>query len=135
MGASIAARVLRKTTIHDMEREPGSPLTIEEWNKIAPQVQDALVNSMIVRRVFGEESDATLKSLMARIEDVETVYAARLSGDLPESFSIKDRSLTKIPIEKLIVMRDRLKAEYKALTDAESVAAGTGNPNKFQVRF
>lgn len=76
----------------------------------------------------------TKADIATQIEAIETVISGRITADL-QNYTIGNRQITKIPIEELLVMRDKLKREYNTLDAAEQVAAGTGNPNKVLTRF
>lgn len=73
-------------------------------------------------------------TLATQIENIETELAARVSGK-PEQYSIENRSLRKMSTEELIKLRDKLKREYDNAVAADSISAGTGNPNRFKVKF
>jgi hypothetical protein len=76
----------------------------------------------------------TAAEIATLITNIETVLSGRITSDL-ETYTIAGRSITKIPVSELLTIRSQLKVEYASLTAAESVAAGTGNPNKVRVRF
>lgn len=91
---------------------------------------DAIINREV--DFFMAVWDKT--ALATQIENIETELAARVSGK-PEQYSMENRSLRKTATEELIKLRDKLKREYDNLASAESIAAGTGNPNRFKVKF
>lgn len=65
---------------------------------------------------------------------IEAVLEGRIDSDV-ESYSIAGRQITKIPVNELLVLRDKYRAERNNELAAESIAEGTGNPNKIKVRF
>jgi len=65
---------------------------------------------------------------------IEAVLEGRITADV-EAYTIAGRQITKIPIEQLLVLRDRYKSEVAAETAAAAIADGDGNPRKIKVRF
>ena len=68
------------------------------------------------------------------LANIEAVLEGRITSDV-ESYTIAGRQITKIPITELLTMRDKYRAERNGELAAESIAEGTGNPNKIRVRL
>lgn len=68
------------------------------------------------------------------LDAIEAVIEGRASKD-QESYTIAGRSLARTPIEDLLKMRDRYKAEDKRNHDADRVARGLGTSRKIRTRF
>ncbi len=68
------------------------------------------------------------------LDAIEAVIESRATKD-QESYTINGRSLSRTPIEKLLVLRDTYKIEYQRELAAEKIARGLGNPRRVGVRF
>lgn len=69
------------------------------------------------------------------LDAVNAAISAIVEGGAVQSYSIKGRSLSKMPLSELLVLRDRLKVEISREKAAESVAMGFGDPRRLYVRF
>ena len=68
------------------------------------------------------------------LDAIEAVIEGRATSD-QQQYSIQGRSLTRIPIEELLVFRDKYKREYNLEIQAESFRNGLGGKNRIVVRF
>ena len=68
------------------------------------------------------------------LDAIEAVIEGRASSD-QQQYSIEGRSLTRIPIEELLVFRDKYKREYNMEIQAEAFRNGLGGKNRIVVRF
>ena len=68
------------------------------------------------------------------LDAIEAVLENRATKD-QESYTIKDRSLTRMSVEDLMMFRDRYKAEVAREDRAERIAQGLGTSAKIKVRF
>lgn len=68
------------------------------------------------------------------LDAIEAVIEGRATSD-HLSYTIAGRSITKIPVEELLKLRDKYKAEYQRELDAERIANGEGLGRKVLVRF
>ncbi len=68
------------------------------------------------------------------LDAIEAVLENRATLD-QEEYAIAGRSLKRTPIEELMVLRDRYKAEVKSEVLAERLAAGLSGNNRLVVRF
>lgn len=68
------------------------------------------------------------------LDAVEAVIEGRASLD-QENYTIAGRSLSRTPIEDLLVLRDRYKTEYEREKQAERIVNGLGNTANIRVRF
>jgi len=66
---------------------------------------------------------------------VQAAMRAIVSGGAVKSYTIGNRSLTKMEMSDLIVLESKLKAEVAQEKKAATIAAGLGNPNNLFVRF
>lgn len=69
------------------------------------------------------------------LDAVNAAILAIAEGGAVQSYSIKGRSLSKMPISELLTLRDRLKVQLVREKAAESVAMGFGDPRRLYVRF
>jgi len=65
---------------------------------------------------------------------IEAVLEGRITADV-ESYSIAGRSITKIPVSELLVLRSKYKAEVQSQEAAENVSLGLGSGRKIKTRF
>lgn len=68
------------------------------------------------------------------LEAIEAVIENRASLDQQE-YTIGNRSLKRIPVGDLLVLRDRYRADVASEAAAERIANGLGNPRHVHVRF
>lgn len=72
------------------------------------------------------------------LDAIEAVLEGRASDDVQQyqvSFGSTSKSISKIPIEQLLVIRDRFKAEYKRELMAENIKNGIPVSTNIKVRF
>jgi hypothetical protein len=68
------------------------------------------------------------------LEAIETVIEGRATKD-QESYTIAGRSLARTPIQDLLVLRDRYRAEVRRLENEDRVARGLGTSKTIRTRF
>lgn len=69
------------------------------------------------------------------LDAVELAIRTMISGGAVAEYSIGGRSMRKLPLAELILLRDRLKAQLTNQAKADRIAAGMGNPSNIYVRF
>lgn len=70
------------------------------------------------------------------LENIRAIIITRTGGDIPESYSISGRDISKIPIEQLIKMESLYASQVANEKAANDIADGVGgNPNKIKTRF
>lgn len=69
------------------------------------------------------------------LDAVNGAIQAIVDGGAVQSYSIKGRSLSKMPMTELLMLRDRLKVQVVRETAAEKIALGFGDPRRLYVRF
>lgn len=80
-------------------------------------------------------STADPRSHVKKVLDaIEAVIESRASLD-QMSYSIAGRSLSRTPINDLLVLRDKYRSEYMRELDADRVSRGLARKNKLLVRF
>ena len=68
------------------------------------------------------------------LDALEALIEGR-SVDGVESYSIRGRSLSRMPIAELVTWRDKYRAYYQAELDAAGIAAGQSSGRSIRVRF
>ncbi len=68
------------------------------------------------------------------LDAIEAVLETRATKD-QESYSIAGRSLSRTPIEDLLALRDRYKAEVVANRRADQISRGLGSSARIRTRF
>lgn len=68
------------------------------------------------------------------LDAIEAVIEGRATRD-QQSYSIAGRSLQRMPVADLIVLRDKYKFEVAELRRAERIAQGLGTKSRILVRF
>lgn len=68
------------------------------------------------------------------LEAIEAVLEGRASKD-QESYTIQGRTLVRTPIDQLLKLRDRYRAEVLREEDAEGLAAGLGSRRTIRTRL
>lgn len=69
------------------------------------------------------------------LDTVNAAIQSILDGGAVQSYSIKGRSLSKMPMSELLLLRDKLKVEIVREKASEQVALGFGDPRRLYVRF
>jgi hypothetical protein len=69
------------------------------------------------------------------LEAIEAAIRSIISGGAVAEYTIGGRSLRKLPMSDLILLKDRLTARLMAEKKAERIANGLGNPSNIYVRF
>lgn len=84
---------------------------------------------------YDQAADLDDRSHARRVlEAIEAVIESRATKD-QEEYSIMGRSLKRTPIEELLVLRDRYRAEVQSDDAAAQIAAGLGDPRNVFIRF
>jgi hypothetical protein len=65
---------------------------------------------------------------------IEAALEGRITSDM-EQYSIAGRQITKIPVNELLVLRDKYKAEVQAEEDAENLKLGYKSKRIIKTRF
>jgi len=68
------------------------------------------------------------------LANVQAVIEGRATSD-QQAYTIAGRSLQKMPIADLLMLRDRYKSELRSLQAAANIAAGLGSGRKIRFRF
>lgn len=98
----------------------------------AGEVHEVASGAIVIKPSFGAAVDArsharkTLDAIEAWIENRDIGVA---------EYEVNGRRLKAIPIEQLLVLRDRYRREVRAEDDAARAAAGLPSRNKLLVRF
>lgn len=69
------------------------------------------------------------------LEAVQTAIRTIIAGGAVQSYSIGNRSLSKMPMTDLLALESKLKAEVFREGRAESIRQGLGDPRTLKVRF
>jgi len=80
----------------------------------------------------GNYDDRTHAEIV--LDAVESVIEGRATKD-QESYTIAGRSLSRTPVEDLLMLRDRYKTEVRREERADRVARGLGSGSKIRTRF
>jgi hypothetical protein len=94
-----------------------------------------VVESGTVEVIAAVSSAADRRSFAKRMLDaIEDLLENRATADV-QSYTIAGRSLAKMPVSELLVLRDRFRAEYEQERRKERLDRGDGVSTSIKVRF
>ena len=129
----------RTTTLLNSFVTPGKYFWQALLTKGSPTVTDRILlnsGSIIVKQNLADATNTFDGSSQAQ-KDLVAVQAAirALSLGGAKSYTIGNRSLTKLDVAELIALETRLKGIIQRENKAETIASGLGDPNNLFVRF
>jgi hypothetical protein len=109
--------------------EKGSPTVTDRIAK----AQGRLTVKPALSGVTGTDFDGRTQAR----KDLESIQAAirAIGAGGTKSYTIGNRSFTKMDLPDLLMLESRLKAEVVREDKASMIASGLGNPNNIYVRF
>lgn len=106
------------------------------WNLVVSQTQGdpnkALLETGFLYHYQSDSSRLTHAETMLR--KIEGLLSGRVDADV-DSYSIKDRSLTKMSIDQLLMLRDYYRSEIRKSGGSVSTSESSVNNNSLTIRF